>query len=210
MGLQTTMRVSALALLGFCGVASAHYVESDPIGLAGGVNTYAYVSNNPVPWVDPTGTVKWRGSLSGSVATFGVGAGYFNFALHTDCINGQRGTAQGIAVGSGVGIQTLEFGPSLNAMEFEDNDLAPNPANLQGAFVATALGFRLATYNPSFLSQGVADVILGNARGTGQLQTMQSVSGRRIGRSPLIINAFSIAGSSTVLQGQVENCSCSK
>jgi hypothetical protein len=60
----------------------------------GGLNTYTYATANPILWVDTTGAVKWRGSLSGTLAAFAVGAGYFHFALHTDCINASRATAQ--------------------------------------------------------------------------------------------------------------------
>jgi len=135
------------------------FISKDPAGFDGGdVNLYAMTDNNPINFNDPTGLVKWSGTLTAFTAVDGIGAGGFTFDLTSECINNYRLRIKGFAstVAVGAGLKWIKYTGTKSSASFYDDYSTPNPnaANGFAGVISAGAAFRGKGYSFSTIKLG--------------------------------------------------------
>jgi RHS repeat-associated protein len=130
---------------------TGRFISEDPIGLAGGINQYAFAGNDPVNGWDPSGlcvivptTFNSRGAIGVAARCPGSGDRYFGVrSVWRNLISGASGWESGQWEPDGNGLTAAE---SASVVEEVGRLLAPVDTGFQCAAAVAVAGSTLASY----------------------------------------------------------------
>lgn len=168
--------------------ATGRYIQSDPIGLDGGLNLYGYANQNPLSFTDPYGLITWTGTV------LSTGAGPFSYEIYTlrspCCADGYRWKVKVQAKGVGPGRRIAYTGSSI---ELDDHLPQCDHYIFNGDYSKVSAGVSWG------IGIGFNTVILGGAQSPGSWGLEAGID---------LFSAGASIGKSKVTEAQKEPCDC--